>query len=416
MKSKLLKNTIYLYMLTVIKILFPLITSPYLTRILTVDNFGVVAYVKAYVSYVQLLIDFGFILSATKSIVNVKDDKTAVGILTGNAIVEKSILAVIAMIITAITSCFTPILGQNKLFVWLYFLSCAVTILIPDYLYRGLERMEYAAIPLVLSKVAVIIFTFLFVKGDNDILLIPTFEIIGNLIAGFVSLAFLKKLEIRIRVQNFKVWFRDIKESSVYFFSNFATTFFGALTTLVVGFYMNKTDIAHWALCMQIVSAAKAMYSPVANSLYPYMIINKDLKLVRKVALIFTVPLALGVIIVLFFGEQVMVTIGGEGYSYAGYILKYLLPVLITSFYSMLYGWPILGVIGKEKETTISTVSAAVIQVVGIAGLVFSNSFNLISLAICCGVSELALLIVRLWILYKNRGLLKITNEKEVKL
>ena len=60
MKNKIVKNTMYLYLITAVKMVFPLLTLPYLTRILSVEMYGVVTYAKAYTSYVQLVLDFGF--------------------------------------------------------------------------------------------------------------------------------------------------------------------------------------------------------------------------------------------------------------------------------------------------------------------------------------------------------------------
>ena len=156
---------------------------------------------------------------------------------------------------------------------------------------------------------------------------------------------------------------------------------------------------------MQVVSAAKSLYAPISNSIYPHMVTNKNLKLVSNIRNFMTIPLLIGSGIVVFFGEPIMVIIGGEEYAYAGYILKILLPVILASFYSMLYGWPVLGAIGKEQQTTISTVVAAVLQISGILIIYFLDVFNLVSLAICCGVSEIALLIIRYSIFIKNKKL-----------
>ena len=134
-----------------------------------------------------------------------------------------------------------------------------------------------------------------------------------------------------------------MRESATFFFSNFATTFLGALTTLIVGIYMEKVEIAYWSLCMQFVSAAKAMYSPIVNSLYPYMMVNKCLKIINKIAVFCFMPLIIICIVIIIYGEQILSIIGGMEYAYAGHILKFLTPVFIVSFYSMLYGWPVLG-------------------------------------------------------------------------
>ena len=154
---------------------------------------------------------------------------------------------------------------------------------------------------------------------------------------------------------------------------------------------------------MQIVSAAKSLYAPIFNSIYPYMVTNRDLKLVTKIRNLMTVPMVIGSVAVMLFGEQIILIIGGENYGYAGYILKLLLPVIVVSFYSMLYGWPVLGVIGKVRQTTISTVVAAVIQVGGIIIIYSLGLFNLVSLALCCGVSEIMLLVIRYGIFIKSR-------------
>ena len=137
MKNKLLSNTIYLYILTIVKMVFPLVTLPYLTRILSVETYGSVAYVKSYMSYVQLVLDFGFLLSATKNIAVAKgkDDKR-IEYIVGDTLVEKVMLLFAAAVVTFFASIFIPILNANQAFLWLYFVGIAITILLPDFLYR----------------------------------------------------------------------------------------------------------------------------------------------------------------------------------------------------------------------------------------------------------------------------------------
>lgn len=61
--------------MNIAKMLFPLLTLPYLTRVLSTDCYGSVVYVKSVTTYLQLLVDFGFVLSATKSIVQAREDR-----------------------------------------------------------------------------------------------------------------------------------------------------------------------------------------------------------------------------------------------------------------------------------------------------------------------------------------------------
>ena len=87
------KNAVMLYLMNIAKMVFPLITLPYLTRILTVECYAVVAYVKAVMQYIQIVLIFGFTLSATKDIVCANGDREKTGRVTGAVLEAKLLLA-----------------------------------------------------------------------------------------------------------------------------------------------------------------------------------------------------------------------------------------------------------------------------------------------------------------------------------
>lgn len=400
-------NTFSLYLMNIVKLVFPLLTLPYLTRILSTDSYGVVTYVKALNVYTQLIIDFGFLLSATKEIVYENKNKIQIGKIVGDTLIEKGILSLFALIFFAIGVLIVPILRDNVLFSFLYLLSSIITIFIFDFMFRGLEKMHLVAIPYVLSKLLTTVLTFMLIRGDDQIILIPVFEILGNGLAAAVSYKYVKKLGVTLTFSNVEKWILDLKNSSVYFISNFATTIFGGFTTVIAGFYLSMTNIAYWGLCLQLLSAAKALYAPITNSLYPYMIKEKDIKLIKKINIFMMIPMILGSFILIFEAESLMGILGGNEYRVAGRILKLLLPAFIFSFYSMIYGWPVLGVIGKEKSTTGTTIVASVVQIVALGLMVVTNNFTLFGLAISCSCSEFSLFITRYTIFIKNRKLFK---------
>lgn len=412
-KKILLKNTFSLYIMNIIKLIFPLLTLPYLTRILSKETYGAVTYVKSFITYIQLLIDFGFLLSATKSIVNAKKDKKEIGRIVGDTLAEKTLLALLGAVIYMVIMGFVPTMKRYYTFSILYLISILTTIFILDFLFRGIEKMNLITIPYTISKSMVLVLTFVFVKGDSDLLLIPLLELGGNAISAVFSFIYTKKLKFIITFSNYEKWFRDIKESCLYFISNFATTAFGALTTVVAGFYIPIDQIACWGLCMQILSAAKALYNPITNSLYPFMIRKRDIRFIKKISVLMIIPMLIGSIIILLKSDFIMLIIGGEKYKESGRILKYLLPAFIFSFYSMLYGWPVLGAIEKIKETTLSTIIVSIIQILGFIVLIIINKFNLIGLAICCSISETLLFLIRYYIFFINKNQFNIINKKQ---
>ena len=399
-----IKNTSSLYILNIVKLLFPLLTLPYLTRVLSLDAYGMVTYVKALIAYVQLVIDFGFMLSATKNIVNACANPSKIGRIVGDTLAEKIFLSIISILIYSILMWQIPIMRENILFSVLYLLATVTNIFIFDFLFRGIEKMHAVAIPYVVSKTIITILTFIVVKDDSSILWIPILEGVGNLVAAVVSYGFLHHYGIKLSFSDLPVWVKDLKESSIYFLSNFATTIFGVFTTVISGFYLQSQEIAFWGIALQLLSAAKSLYNPIANSLYPHMIRTKDIQSVKKINRIMLVLIIFGVLIVLFFSNQILSIIGGEKYTISADFLKYLLPAF-ASFYSMIYGWPVLGAIDKVKETTMTTILASIIQILGLGIFILSDNFSLVTLAICSSMSEVVLWISRYLIYFKNRSL-----------
>ena len=122
MKNRIIKNTSMLYLLNISKMIFPLITLPYLTRVLSVDCYGTVSYVKAVMQYMQLIVDFGFILSGTRDIVINKNDSKALSEETGDILAAKILLSGIAFIVLCGLIVFIPILRKKAIFTLLSFL------------------------------------------------------------------------------------------------------------------------------------------------------------------------------------------------------------------------------------------------------------------------------------------------------
>lgn len=142
MKAHTLKNIFMLYGLSAAKILFPLLTLPYLTRVLSLECYGVVAYVKSVMQYMQIFVDFGFMLSGTRAIVSAAQDKTDVGAIAGNILTARLILSCVALICLVPLVLYIPLLRAYAVYTILSFVSVAVSVFLFDYLFRGLEQMH----------------------------------------------------------------------------------------------------------------------------------------------------------------------------------------------------------------------------------------------------------------------------------
>ncbi len=403
-RSKVFSNTVMLYIMSIAKLLFPLITLPYLTRILTEETYGFVSYVKSCMVYIQLIVDFGFILSSVKDIVKANGDNDKIGQIAGNTYLSKLLLSGISGIVLLVM-CFTiNILKLNILFVILSFFAVAITAFLGDFLFRGIEKMHYITIIYLIAKGVAVVLTFVFVKNDKTIIYIPILDILTNVISIGISAIIIKKIGIKIRVSNIRDCLKMIKDSFVYFLSDMAATAFFALNTLMIGVYINDlTQVAYWSVCLNIISAIQGLYAPICNGIYPHMIETQNIKFIHKILLIFMPIVFIGCIVCFFFAKTAMLVVGGEKYIEAYVLFRWMIPILFFSFPAQVYGWPTLGAIGKVKETTISTIITAVVQVVGLFVLLLVKCFNLISLAILRFGTEALLMLLRMVFVYKNR-------------
>lgn len=400
-----ISNTAMLYIMSIVKLILPLVTLPYLTRVLTEESYGLVSYVKSCMTYMQLFIDFGFILSSVKDIAFVQQDKHKIGEITGNTFVSKLILALFAFIVLIGMMCSIRLLRLNIFYVLLSFLAVALSALFADFLFRGIEKMSFITLIYVVSKGASVFLTFVWVKSDADLMLVPVLDIVTNLLAVLFSFMIIRKLEITVRFTGFRDCWKMIQDSFTYFLSSIATTAFSALNTLLIGiFILDLGQVAYWSLCMSMISAIQGLYAPICNGIYPHMIKEKNLGFIHRILLIFMPIVTVGCVFSFFFARTALLIVGGEKYVEATTLFRCMIPILFFSFPAQVYGWPTLGAVGKVKSVTASTVITAGIQVLGLVILAITNGFTLINMAILrCG-TEALLMCIRIALTYKSRS------------
>lgn len=402
-KGKVVQNTVMLYLMNFAKIALPLITLPYLTRVLSLNNYGTFTYVKTVMTYMQLIIDFGFLFSATKDIVEAGKDKKKIGSITGNVLIAKFILSFFSLLFLIILIIFIPLLRRNILFTLVSFVPVFLTVFLFDFLFRGIEEMQIITFRYILMKGISTGLTFIFVKGNNDLMWIPILDIIGTLVAILWVWRTMNKMGITLSFGTFKEACNKIKISAVYFVSDIVSTAFGALNTLIIGILLSSSDVAFFGLVSQLVAAVQAMYTPIVNGIYPEMVKTKSLGLIKKVLYIFMPLIVIGCLIVFFGAGIILNIIGGSKYIGAGTVLRLMIPVLFFSFPEMLFSWPVLGVIDKVKETTATTIEATIVQISGLILLIVFNIFTLNSITILRGITEFILFMLRWRIFWRNR-------------
>lgn len=406
MKNKVFKNIFSLYGVTIARIVFPLLLLPYLTRVLSLDAYGVVTYEKNIITFIAIIIDFAFGTSGIKYIVLAKEDKDIIAKETRDILLAKIILSIIAFAVTIVLILIIPILHEYIFYTLLSFLNIFLCIFLFEFIFTGLEKMEIIARRFILMKLFTTILTFFVVKSDADILFIPTLDIVSTIFGIILYSYELKKLNINIYINDFSIHrsIDKIKDSTTYFLSNASSTFFSSINTIIIGICLSKSDIAYWNICIQIVGTIQSMYTPIIDALHPTMVRTKKLSYIKKATFIVMPIIVLGCIFTYFIAEKALILISGPQYANAASTLRLLIPVMLCGFPSMLYCWPVLGAIGKQKYASITLIISLCFQLLLIAIFILIGHYTLYEVAISRSASEILLCILRTSLLLKFRS------------
>ena len=413
-KATLLKNTVMLYILTFSTYLMSFIVVPYETRVLGSKYFGLLGLATAVMVYFQLVIDFGFILSATEEVSQHREDKKRLSVIFTAVTINKLLLTVISCAALLVLCRIIPRWHENEVFLLLFFAATAINSLMPDYLYRGIEQMSAITVRAVLIKLFFTIMIFLVVKRPEHYYLIPVLNIIGNLAALLgVYLHLYMKLNVKFtKCRPGEMW-GNLRRSMTFFFSRIATTVYTAANTIILDLISAGQSTAFYTSADKLITTAKNGMSPISDSLYPYMVKNKDFKLVRKVLTIIMPMIILGCAIVFIWAEPLCLWFFGAEYGATAPVLRAMLPVVIVILPSYLLGFPTLSAMGLSKHANYSVIFGSALHIVNLTVLYFTGNMNMVTLGAMVSVAETAILAYRVAVIIRHRDLLKKSSDEE---
>jgi len=408
-KKTLYQNTFFLYILTFSNQILNLITVPYQTRILGPEAYGKIGFASAMMIYFQMIMDFGFILSATEDVSRYRDDSEELSKIFLSVSICKCFLAAIVFIVIILISQYnSQFLGDFGLLV-LYFFVAFTTTLLPDFLYRGLELMKMITIRSVCIKTFFTIMIFFALKEPSDCYWIPGLTLIGNTVALlFVYWHIRYRLQLCIRPISIRYLYGKMKRSALFFTSRIASTVYGTMNTVVLKYvYPTGTYLGYYTSSDKLIVAARAGFSPICDSLFPYMVRTKDYRLIKRIIFWGAPIITIGTLLVGYFATEFCELLFGAEFAQSANVLRALLPLIPIDFVSYIVAFPLLAPLGKTKEANYSNVMGAMMHLCLFVMLTVTDKLNIYSICFATCATEAAVCAYR--ILVALRALL---NEK----
>lgn len=318
-KKRLLSNFFSLSVLQGANYILPLITLPYLVRVLGVEYFGLLAFATATVTYFQILTDYGFDLTATREISIHRDDKEKVIEIFSSVMTIKFTLMFASFLLLTILVFSFEKFSNDTLVYFLTFGTVIGQVFFPIWFFQGMERMKYITYLNILSKTIFTIAIFVFVKEQSDYYLVPLLTSVGFLIAGIWSLYLIKKeFGISFQLQTHLTIKKYFIDGWDVFVSRIFVSLYTTINIFLLGLFTNNTVVGYYAIAEKIVNAVGGLFTPANQTIYPYMakIYNqqkeKFFDFTKKIAISYLLLAIVMYIALYIFGEFIVRIISGN--------------------------------------------------------------------------------------------------------
>ncbi len=269
---RILDNILSLFSLQGLNYILPLITFPYLTRVLGPDKYGLVAFALAFIGYFQILTDYGFNMSATREISIHREDEEKVSRIYSSVLTTKALLMVFSFLVMTVMVFSFDKFRTDWLLYYFSFLLVVGNLLLPTWFFQGMEKMRYISILNIGISLIYTAAIFIFVRGTSDYLYVPLISALGTIIIGIYSMRLVKR--------QFGVSFKrpspaDVKHQLLegwhVFISTVAVSLYTISGTFILGFFASNTIVGYFSVAYRIINIATGLLNPISQSIYPYI-------------------------------------------------------------------------------------------------------------------------------------------------
>jgi len=333
-KKRLATNFFSLSTIEAANYILPLITVPYLVRVLGPAKFGLVAFAQALVQYFITFTDYGFQLTATRAISVARDDPGKVSRIFSAVTLTKAVFMLASFAVLSAIVFSVPKFRQDSLLYIFAFGMVIGDVLFPVWLFQGLERMKFIAALNLLARTLFVIAIFIFVRKESDYLYAPLITSAGTIVAGVVSMFVIaSRLGIKFVLPPLPEILKQLKEGWNVFISMVSISLITTSNTFVLGLFATNEIVGYYSAGEKIINLVNKAFNPILVAVYPHIAKTaaeaRDIaviKLRKLFVLVMTTSFAVFAVIFVFSGLIVAVVLGPK-FGPTEAVLKVLSPI-----------------------------------------------------------------------------------------
>ncbi|MDE6284365.1 MAG: oligosaccharide flippase family protein [Bacilli bacterium] len=296
--TKLLSNFSYLALLEVFLLIAPLITYPYLVKVLGRELYGWVITGQITASYCTVLIDFGFKRISARHIAINSTNPIKMGEVVSVILTLRWILWILSFIIYFAIICIIPSYHNHlKLFIF-SFLTTLSSVVFLDFYFQGIENMKYITIINIVVRGLFVAATFIVIRKPTDYVYVPLLWSIGYILGGVIStwIVFFKH-KLPYTIPRINLLKSHMREGSIIFVSDAMMTIKDKLNYNLMGAMIGMSDIVIYDIGSKIVNLLLKPITILSTVLFPQMAKQKSVTKVKKAILLIFVISVIGVLV-----------------------------------------------------------------------------------------------------------------------
>lgn len=343
------------------QMLFPLITFPYVCRVIEADGIGQINFFQSIISYISLFTCLGIPMYAIREIARDRSDVVQMNRTAMEILLLHSMLTLVGYAIVAILCLTVPQIQVNIPLFLILSLTIFFTAIGCEWFYQGIEDFKYITIRGLIIKTVSVVLLFIFVKSKTDLLYYGCYTVFGVLGGNIFNFFRLRKYIHRENIIFSELHIkRHVKPVLKVFSFSVVTSIYLQLNTVLLGFLKNTLAVGYFAAATKVMQMLLTMSACLGSVMMPRAshLIAENKKdefnrLIQK-SYDFTLAIALPMTIGLIFCAPSLITaLCGVKFEHSILPSQIIAPIILMVAISNIFGIQVLFPKGKINIVTL---------------------------------------------------------------
>lgn len=337
------RNIGYLGISQAANYVLPLVTLPYITRVVGPENYGIVEFATVTMLYLSVIVTYGFTFTSTRKIAELGDDFKRISTVYSASMQAKLLLLLLSAAVFGILLLAIPqyqSIWKVMLFAFPVVIGWAIY---PDFLFQGRQKLGVIATVNLGIKMVGAALIFILLQEKSDFYLVLGINSITQIVASVLTLWYGHRIypDLKFTIQPNRIVKRYLKNGFDIFVSHFLTRVYTFGTILFLGFLLPEKELGLFSAAMKLIVVGQSfLFNPIGGALYPHLaklaktdLVKYDQTRVKYQWMVLGLT-ALGSGVIIVFSPFFVNLLFGAEYLTVVPILRWMSPVLVLTTFS----------------------------------------------------------------------------------